>query len=152
MKPDEPDVIAASEVIYRRAPRIPHPQWTVVDQGTKAMYVTLAALKWDEDGISCYRKGILVDHDLEWPAVKRSPEHGVFSLLVSNVRHHGLGAAFDPWPPEDEPHPSDVAHSLIVDCGMPSKETKSARTKLGRTAVIVHTGSPSEPGIVDGPV
>lgn len=140
MKSDEPDVIAATEVIYRRAPRIPLPGWTVVDQGTSKMYVTPAALQWDPDGISCYRKEILIDNKLEWPDVKRKPENGVFSLLVSDVRHHGLGAAFDPWPPEEQPHPSDVAHSLIVDCGMPSKENKVARKNLGRTALIIHKG------------
>lgn len=141
MKPDEPHVIAAGEVVYRRAPKIPHPQWTVVDQGSNTMHVTLAALAWDPDGISCYRKNVLTDNGMDWAEVKRRPENGVFSLLAQDVRDQGLGVAFDPWPPEEEPHVSDVAHSLIVDRGMPLKETKDVRKKLGRKAVVVHVGT-----------
>ena len=141
MKPDDPSV-GNDEVLYRYSPSVPHKYWTVVDQETEEVQITLAALSWDEDGISCYRKSVLHQHGMDWPDVKREPKNGVFSLIVGDVRMRRLGVAFDPNPETDQPHPRDAAHTLIVDCGMPRRENKEARESLAATAVIVHTGEP----------
>lgn len=139
MKGDD-TTIENDELLYRYAPSIPHQSWTVIDQETGDIYITLAALSWDSDGISCYRKLILNRHKMDWPAVKREPKNGVFSLVVGDVRGGGLGVAFDPNPELAEPHPRDVAHSLIVDCDMPKSQNKKVRESIATTAVIIHRG------------
>ena len=139
MKPDDPD-IENNEVLYRYSPSIPHRNWTVVDQQTQQVYLTVAALSWDDDGISCYRERILQENGLDWPDVKREPKNGVFSLVVQDVRDEGLGVAFDPLPESEEPHPRRVAHSLIVDCGTTKKQNKPDRERLAKSATIIHHG------------
>jgi hypothetical protein len=145
VKPDDPSV-GAEEILYRYSPSIPHRHWTVTDQETQQVQITLAALSWDDDGISCYRQLILHQNGMDWPEVKREPKNGVFSLVVGAVRAQGLGVSFDPNPETDAPHPRDVAHTLIVDCDMPRRQNKDARQALCEMAVIVHYG---EPGSVD---
>lgn len=144
MRPDDPSV-GNDEVLYRYSPSIPFRNWTVVDQETMEVRIALGALHWDADGISCYRKLILNQHGMDWPDVKREPRNGVFSLVVGDVRAKGLGVAFDPNPETDQPHPRDVAHTLIVDCGMPRRANRDARESLAATAVIIHAGEPGEP-------
>lgn len=142
MKPDDPSV-GNDEILYRYSPSIPHKNWTVTDQETQEVQIALAALSWDDDGISCYRALILQQNGMDWPAVKREPKNGVFSLVVADVRSQGLGVAFDPNPPEnDQPHPRDVAHTLIVDCDMPRRANRDARQILSETAVIIDNGEP----------
>jgi hypothetical protein len=140
VKPDDPS-IANDEVLYRYSPSIPHKYWTVIDQETQQIYITLAALSWDDDGISCYRELILGQYGLDWSDVKRERKNGVFSLVVQDIRDQQLGVAFDPNPGTEKPHPRDVAHTLIVDCGLPKKLNKRAREVLARRAKIVHIGS-----------
>ena len=140
MKPDDPS-IGNHEVLYRYSPSIPHKYWTVTDQETQQISITLAALSWDDDGISCYRELILHQHGLDWSDVKREPKNGVFSLVVQDIRDQQLGVAFDPNPETEKPHPRDVAHTLIVDCGLPRKANKVAREKLAAGAMIIHLGS-----------
>jgi hypothetical protein len=140
VKPDDPSV-RDDEILFRYSPSIPHKNWTVTDQETQDVQITLAALSWDDDGISCYRELILRQNGMDWSAVKREPKNGVFSLVVADVRSEGLGVAFDPNPETGQPpHPRDAAHTLIVDCDMPRKPNKDARESLGKTAVIVHYG------------
>lgn len=140
MRPNDPSV-GSDEILYRYSPSIPHKYWTVVDQETQEVQITLAALSWDDDGISCYRKLILNQHGLDWPDVKREPKNGVFSLVAGDVRARGLGVAFDPNPETGQPHhPRDIAHTLIVDCDMPRRMNKEARESLAATAIIVHMG------------
>ncbi|WP_041181041.1 hypothetical protein [Mycobacterium canetti] len=141
MKPDDPSV-GSDEILYRYSPSIPFGNWTVVDQETGEVQIALGALHWDDDGISCYRKLILNRHEMDWSAVKREPKNGVFSLIVGDVRNTGLGVAFDPNPETDQPHPRDVAHTLIVDCGMPRRANRQPRESLAATAVIIDMGRP----------
>lgn len=140
MRPDDPD-IEGDEVLYRYSPRIPHQNWTVTDQATKQVSIALAALQWDEDGISCYRERILRENGLGWPDVKREPRNGVFSLRAQDIRDERLGIAFDPYPESGDGHPRDVAHSLVVDCGLPKRENKPARERLALGAKIIYFGS-----------
>lgn len=140
MKPDDTSV-GDPEVLYRYSPSIPHKHWTVVDQETEEVQITLAALSWDDDGISCYRKQILHEHGLSWVDIKREPRNGVFSLVVRDIRAELLGVAFDPNPTASDGHPRDVAHTLIVDCGLPRKQNKAARERLAVGAKIIHHGS-----------
>jgi len=142
VRPDDP-AVGDDEILYRYSPSIPHQHWTVTDQETLEVRIALAALKWDDDGISCYRQQVLSAHGMSWEDVKREPKNGVFSLRVVDVRAKRLGVAFDPNPDVDEPHPRDVAHTLIVDCGLPSRENKDAREELAAGAVIVDFGDPS---------
>jgi hypothetical protein len=143
VKPNDPSV-GGDEVLYRYSPRIPHKYWTVIDQETQEVQITLAALHWDDDGISCYRKLVLNQHGMDWPAIKREPKNGVFSLVAGDVRTQGLGVAFDPNPESDQPHPRDAAHTLIVDCGMPRRANREARESLAATAIIIHMGEPGD--------
>jgi hypothetical protein len=138
VKPDD-ESIGDDEILYRYSPSIPHKNWTVTDQETQQISIALAALSWDDDGISCYRQQILQEHGLDWRDIKREPKNGVFSLVVRDVRSERLGVAFDPNP-EDDPHPRRVAHSLIVDCDLPRKENKTARQNLASKAEIIHVG------------
>lgn len=140
MKPDDPS-IGNDELLYRYSPSIPHKHWTVVDQETEEVQISIAALSWDDDGISCYRNRILQQHGLTWADVKREPKNGVFSLVVQDIRREMLGVAFDPWPEADEKHPRDVAHTLIVDCDMPRKANRAARERIALNARIIHHGS-----------
>jgi len=141
VRPNDPRV-ENDEILYRYSPSIPHKNWTVIDQETQEVSITLAALSWDDDGISCYRERILIENNLGWEDVKREPQHGVFSLVVQDIRGEGLGVAFDPNPDTGVPwHPRDAAHSLIVDCDMPRKENKKARERLAARAIIIHHGS-----------
>lgn len=123
MRPDDP-TIEADEILYRYSPSIPHQNWTVTDQATKQISIALAALQWDDDGISCYRERILHENGLDWRAVKREPRNGVFFLRVQDIRAELLGVAFDPNPESGDGHPRDAAHSLIVDCGLPKRSNK----------------------------
>lgn len=143
MKPDDPSV-GNDEVLYRYSPSIPHRNWTVVDQETKEIQIALAALSWDDDGISCYREPILLEHGLTWVDIKREAKNGVFSLVVQDIRRESLGAAFDPYPENSDGHPRDAAHTLIVDCGLPKKQNKAARERLALGAKIIHHGSDDE--------
>jgi hypothetical protein len=140
VKPDDPS-IGNDEVLYRYSPSIPHKNWTVVDQETKEIQITLAALSWDDDGISCYRERILQEHGLSWADTKREPRNGVFSLVVQHIRDELLGVAFDPYPETGDGHPRDAAHTLIVDCGLPKKQNKDARERLAVGAKIIHHGN-----------
>jgi hypothetical protein len=81
VRPDDRSV-GNDEVLYRYSPSIPFKNWTVVDQETEEVRIALGALHWDDDGISCYRKLVLNQHEMDWKAVKREPKHGVFSLVV----------------------------------------------------------------------
>ncbi|HKI43088.1 MAG TPA: hypothetical protein VKA66_22565 [Mycobacterium sp.] len=98
-------------MLYRYSPSIPHKNWTVVDQETKEIHIALAALSWDDDGISCYREPILHKHGLSWVDIKREPKNGVFSLVVQDVRSELLGVAFDPYPDNSDGHLRDAAHT-----------------------------------------
>lgn len=140
MKPDDPSV-GNAEVLYRYSPSIPHKHWTVVDQETKEIQIALAALSWDDDGISCYREPILHKHGLSWPDVKREARNGVFSLVVQDVRRELLGVAFDPYPEGGDGHLRDAAHTLIVDCELPRKQNRAARERLALGAKIIHHGA-----------
>jgi hypothetical protein len=140
VKPNDPSV-GNDEVLYRYSPSIPHKHWTVVDQETEEIQITLAALSWDEDGISCYREPILREHGLGWVDIKREPKNGVFSLVVQEVRSESLGVAFDPYPENSDGHLRDAAHTLIVDCGLPRKQNRAARERLAVGAKIIHYGS-----------
>ncbi|MBS9532391.1 hypothetical protein KIH27_02170 [Mycobacterium sp. M1] len=140
MSPDDP-TIGCEETLHRYSPSIPHAQWTVTDQGTQEVMIAVAAVRFDADGISCYRNRILLEHGLSWLDVKREPRNGIFSILVGDVRDVGLGVAFDPYPETEQPHPRDVAHSLIVDNGLPKKEGRVARETLAKRAKIIHTGT-----------
>jgi hypothetical protein len=91
VRPDDPD-IEGDEVLYRYSPSIPHQNWTVTDQATEQVSIALAALQWDEDGISCYRERILRENGLGWADVKREPRNGVFSLRVQDIRDELLGS------------------------------------------------------------
>jgi hypothetical protein len=139
VKPDDPD-IEGNEILYRYSPSIPHRYWTVTDQQTQQVYITVAALSWDNDGISCYREGVLHRHGMDWRDVKRQPNNGVFSLVVQDIRDEGLGVAFDPLPESEEPHPRRAAHSLIVNCGTAKKANKLSRERLAKSATIIHHG------------
>lgn len=139
MKADDPQ-IGPEEVLYRYSPSIPHEHWTVTDQGTKKVSITVAAVRFDDDGISCYRDRILAEHGLSWADVKREPKNGVFSMLVKDVREVCLGVAFDPYPDTEQSHPRDVAHSLVVDNDLPKKQGRKAREDLARRARIIHSG------------
>lgn len=141
MKADDP-AIGPEETLYRYSPSIPHEHWTVTDQATKKVSIAVAAVRFDEDGISCYRHGVLVQHGLSWKDVKREPKNGVFSMLVHDVRDVGLGVAFDPNPESAQPHARDVAHSLVVDKDLPKKAGRKAREDLAKRVCIVHTGTP----------
>jgi hypothetical protein len=143
VKPDDPSV-GNDEVLYRYSPSIPHKNWTVVDQETKEIQIALAALSWDEDGISCYRELILREHGLTWVDIKREPKNGVFSLVVQDIRRESLGVAFDPYPENSDGHLRDAAHTLIVDCGLPKKVNKAARERLAVGAKIIHHGDDDE--------
>jgi hypothetical protein len=140
VKPDDPN-IGNDELLFRYSPSIPHQYWTVTDQGTQNIHIALPALKWDDDGISCYRELILHERGMDWSDVKREPKNGVFSLLVEDVRAERLGVAFDPNPDPENVHPRDAAHTLIVDCGLPKGENKPARERLAMRANIIHFGS-----------
>jgi hypothetical protein len=140
VKADDPSV-GNDEVLYRYSPSIPHKHWTVVDQETKEVQITLAALSWDEDGISCYRERILHENGLYWRNIKREPKNGVFSLVVQDIRAELLGVAFDPNPEGGDGHPRDAAHALIVDCELPRKQNRAARERLAVGAKIIHHGS-----------
>jgi hypothetical protein len=140
VKPDDPS-IGNDEVLYRYSPSIPHKHWTIVDQETKEIQITLAALSWDDDGISCYRERILQEHGLSWADTKREARNGVFSLVAQDIRTESLGVAFDPYPESGDGHPRDAAHTLIVDCGLPKKQNKAARERLAVVAKIIHHGS-----------
>lgn len=142
MKADDP-TISCDEVLYRYSPSIPHEHWTITDQATQQVSISVAAMRFDEDGISCYRHKILEEHGLSWVDVKRDPGNGVFTVRVEDVRDVGLGVAFDPLPETDQPLPCDVAHSLIVDMGLTRKPGRTARETLARRARIIHTGSPN---------
>jgi hypothetical protein len=142
VKPDDPS-IGAEEIVYRYSPSIPHQNWTITDQATQEVSIALAALKWDDDGISCYRKLVLEANGLDWSHVKREPRNGVFTLVVRDIRAVGLGIAFDPNPETAQPHPRDAAHTLIVDCGLPKKENRVARERLAASAKIIHNGDQS---------
>jgi len=50
----------------------------------------------------------------------------------------------------DQPHPRDVAHTLIVDCGMSKRANRDARELIAATAVIVHAGDAGEPVVGSG--
>ncbi|MGD9620704.1 MAG: hypothetical protein AB7G47_10730 [Mycolicibacterium sp.] len=140
MKADDP-AIGSEEILYRYSPSIPHEHWTVTDQGTQKVSIAVAAIRFDDDGISCYRHNILEQHGLTWMDVKREPKNGIFSMLVEDVRDVGLGVAFDPFPDTEQPHPRDVAHSLVVDNGLPKKQGRMARDSLAKRAQIVHIGN-----------
>lgn len=140
MRPDD-STVEDDEVLYRYSPSIPHKNWTVTDQATHEVYITVAALSWDHDGISCYRERILRQNDLDWPDVKRELKNGVFSLGVQDIRTVGLGVAFDPFPDTGAPpHPRDAAHTLIVDNGTSKKQNKPWRESLALAARIIHLG------------
>jgi hypothetical protein len=143
VKPDDPDV-EGSEILYRYSPRIPHRFWTVTDQQTQQVYITIAALSWDKDGISCYRERILHQNQMDWRHVKREPPNGIFSLAVQDVRDEMLGVAYDPLPESEEPHPRRIAHTLIVDKGTSKKQNKPNRERLAHGATIIHHGELDE--------
>ena len=62
-------------------------------------------------------------------------------MLVKDVREVRLGVAFDPYPETEQPHPRDVAHSLVVDNDLPKKQGRKAREDLAKRAQIIHSGS-----------
>lgn len=146
MKPDDPD-IEGNEILYRYSPSIPHRYWTVTDQETQQVYITVAALSWDKDGISCYRERVLHQHGMDWRDVKREPQNGIFSLVVQDIRDESLGVAYDPLPESEEPHPRRVAHALIVGEGTSKehkKQNKPNRERLAHGAKIIHHGDADE--------
>jgi len=110
-------LVEDDECILRRAPGMPSHVVTAVDliDGTPKMQ--LAALKFDDDGISVHREKLLSDAGVEISKVAKRPGNYVFAFEIEIVRRFpGFDALHSP--DEDDPE-IGFAHSLVQFERMP---------------------------------
>lgn len=156
MSPEDADV-PGSESVYRRVPRVDS-NFMIIDQVTHEIVgPTTAAFQVDpkDNGISVYRRSILLDHNLSAEDLIKDPLNLVVGVTVDDLRscRHiladgrvvRLGLRNDPWPEDvpDPKHPRNAAHALIVGFdGLSKGDQRMLRAALVRqpTMRIVHEG------------
>src|ERR1700694_1518116 len=144
MKPNNPAILSG-DVLYRRPPDIPVENWTKWDEGTGRLRLSSSAVIFHDDGLSCYCRSTLWLNFMCYRAVKMTPGNTVFRVGVTEARELGFGVADDPNPDyiaEDESHPRDIAHVLVVhDEDLPRSQLDKRRSKLAKRSAIVDVGS-----------
>lgn len=132
-EPQNDLTISNDEVLLRR---LPHRRMMTFDEGLCVMRASSGAFEPDDDGLSVYRLNILQDNGLSAEDVKRAPENGVVAISAQEVRRCGLSVVYDPWPNTDnDSHPRDVAHTLLVGFSTLSKKQSKAKSRtLAKTA------------------
>jgi hypothetical protein len=103
------------EELYRRIARHGDTSMMVTDEASGATRASSGAFRLDSDGCSVYRRSMLEAHDLSAEALVRDPLNVVVSITAFAVRNVRLGVRPDPWPPDSDGHPRDVAHALVVN-------------------------------------
>ncbi|HEY5853078.1 MAG TPA: hypothetical protein VIW24_03245 [Aldersonia sp.] len=135
-----------SDLLYKHSQTVPQVGWVIFDEGDGSYRVQSGAFQIHDDGISCYQHSVLLANALDWRAVKRADDNGVFQIEVRDVRGIGFGVTPDPNPPYIPPaelHPRDVAHALMVPPeGMGRGEKDRARRSLAKASKIIHPGHP----------
>jgi hypothetical protein len=103
------------EELYRRIAKHGDTSMMVYDEASGAISVSSGAFRLDSDGCSVYMRSMLEAHDLAAEALVRDPMNVVISITALQVRAVRLGIRSDPWPPDSDGHPRDVAHALLVN-------------------------------------
>jgi len=93
---DDPG-IPDSDALFRRLSDS-GPSMVAVDLETGERRPTSGAFKPDDDGVSVFRRGLLLAAGLGPDDVIKHPWNLVVSVDVGDVRSIGLGARDDPWP------------------------------------------------------
>jgi hypothetical protein len=116
------DFINDDEPLLRRAPN--RPEYIAIDVLTGEARMTMAALKFDPDGISVYRQQVLQTLGLDPADIRTKPDQYVFAFTAEAVREvPGWDVAFTPEScPEVERAHSSVVHELA----RPPKPAKEA--------------------------
>jgi hypothetical protein len=115
---DDPS-IPGDEVLYRRL-SYDNGDWVVRNLITgERVRPASGAFKPDEDGVSVFRKSILLQSHptpLGPESVAISAENVIVGFSVDDVRALDLGVRDDAWPEDvlDPKHPRYAAHALIV--------------------------------------
>lgn len=107
------------------------PSMIATDAVTGERRPTSGAFKPDPDGLSVYRLSKLVEFDMGAADVARTPWNLIVSVSVEQVRSIELGVRDDPWPRDidEEAHPRNVAHALIVGWANLTKGERKRRQK-----------------------
>lgn len=127
---DDDADIPNEEVVYRRL-RDAGPSFVAVDQLTGVRRPSSGAFQPDDDGVSVYRRSILLANDLGPDDVRNAPLNLIASVEVGDLRSITLGVRDDPWPADiDEPdHPRNAAHALIKGLEALGKNPRRRRQK-----------------------
>lgn len=126
---DDPDIVG-DEILYRRL-SYNGGAWVVNNEVTKERRPSSAGFKHDTDGISVFRRSLLLAYDppLRPSDVGMTPDDIIVGFTVADVRSLHLGVRDDLWPRDviDPDHPRYCAHALIVGLG---ELGRSAQNKL----------------------
>ena len=112
--------IPGDEVLYRRVPV--KPTFVGVDLISGEPYLQRAAFQWDEDGISVYRRALLVALRLTPVSVLRNGNQDAYFFEVAAARACGAGVRDSP---DDDDPLVGRAHALIqCEADKPSKSRR----------------------------
>lgn len=133
---DDPN-ISDSDSLYRRIANSGPGSLVAVDEGTGERRPSSGAFKSDEDGLSTYVRSVLTANGLRPEDLVRAPQNAVVEFAVSLPRSLALGVIGDPWPTgtDDDAHPRNVAHTLIIGMqGLSKSAARKAAAYIARSS------------------
>lgn len=104
------DRIPDEETLYRRVPNLAEMFGQVRDLATGVAVLSRASLRFDENGMSVYRRELMLLHSKSLELIKRRESDQVFSFSVGLVRQNRCGVVDDV---DDEDKDVGVAHALV---------------------------------------
>ena len=144
---EDDSTIADDEVLYRRIAHYGLGDLVAVDAITGHRRPSSGAFKSDDDGISVYLNGILSEAGLGPHDLVRAPQNAVVALRATAPRQLSLGVVRDAWPTgtDDDDHPRNAAHALIVGfLGLSGKERRRTQKALAQLCTwVIDPGAPS---------
>jgi hypothetical protein len=147
--PDSEDdsSIPDDEILYRRIAHYGSGDLVAVDAITGHRRPSSGAFKSDNDGISIYLDGVLSEAGLGPHDLVRAPQNAAVAFRAAIPRQLSLGVVRDAWPTgtDDDDHPRNAAHALIVGfLGLSAKERRRRQKALAQSCYwVIDPGAPS---------
>ena len=146
--PDSEDdsSISDDEILYRRIAHYGSGGLVAVDAITGLRRPSSGAFKSDDDGISVYLDGVLSEMGLGPQDLVRAPQNAVVAFQAAVPRQLSLGVVRDAWPTgtDDDDHPRNAAHALIVGfLRLSGKERRHQKALAQSCDWVIDPGAPS---------
>ena len=138
--------VSDDESLYRRIAHYGSVDLVAVAAITGHRRPSSGAFKSDSDGISVYLDSVLSEVGLGPQDLVRAPQNAVVAARAAEPRQLSLGVRRDPWPTgtDDDDHPRNAAHALIVGFrGLRGKERRRTQKALAQSCTwVIDPGAP----------